>query len=64
MDILLLAISVVMPGSEGREDIENFGYIKLDWLRQHGAFEADILRHDTIVSVICRLKADEIEKAF
>jgi predicted transposase YbfD/YdcC len=64
MDILLLAISAVMSGSEGCEDIENFGHIKLDWLRQYGSFEADIPRHDTIARVICRLKSDEIEKAF
>lgn len=64
LDILLLAISAVMSGSEGWEDIENFGHIKLDWLRQYRPFEAGIPRHDTIARVICRLKADEIEKAF
>ena len=64
MDILLLAISAVMSGSEGWEDIENFGHIKLDWLRQYGSFEAGVPRHDTIARVMCRLKGDEIEKAF
>jgi len=64
MDILLLSISAVMSGSEGWEDIENFGHIKLDWLRKYGSFEAGIPRHDTIDSVICRLKSDEIEQAF
>ena len=64
LDILLLAISAVMSGSEGWEDIENFGHIKLDWLRQYRPFEAGIPRHDTIARVICRLKADEIELAF
>lgn len=64
LDILLLAISAVMSGSEGWEDIENFGHIKLDWLRQYRPFEAGIPRHDTIARVICRLKADEIEGAF
>jgi predicted transposase YbfD/YdcC len=33
-------------------------------LRQHRDFEAGIPKHDTIVRVICRLKADEIEHAF
>lgn len=33
LDILLLAVTAVMSGSEGWEDIENFGHIKLDWLR-------------------------------
>jgi len=51
MDILLLSISAVMSGSERWKDIENFGHIKLDWLRQYGFFEADIPRHDTIVQV-------------
>ncbi len=64
LDILFLAISAVMSGSEGWEDIENFGHIKLDWLRQYRSFEAGIPRHDTIARVICRLKSDEIEQAF
>ena len=64
LDILLLAISAVMSGSEGWEDIEQFGHIKLDWLRQYRPFEAGIPRHDTIARVICRLKPAEIEKAF
>ena len=38
MDILLLSITAVISGSEGWEDIENFGHIKLDWLRQYGLF--------------------------
>ena len=64
LDILLLAVTAVMSGSEGWEDIENFGYIKLDWLRQYRDFEAGIPRHDTIARVISRLKASEIEQAF
>ena len=53
-----------MSGSEGWEDIENFGHIKLDWLRKYRPFEVGIPHHDTIARVICRLKADEIEQAF
>ncbi|MEJ6080900.1 ISAs1 family transposase [Vibrio sp. 1-Bac 57] len=64
LDILLLAMTAVMSGSEGWEDIENFGHIKLDWLRQYRDFEAGIPRHDTIARVISRLKASEIEQAF
>ena len=33
LDILLLAISAVLSGAEGWEDIEDFGHLKLDWLR-------------------------------
>lgn len=64
MDIILLSISAVMSGSEGWEDIEKFGHIKLDWLRKYGSFESGIPRHDTIACVMCRLKSDEIESAF
>jgi predicted transposase YbfD/YdcC len=64
MDILLLAISAVLSGAEGWEDIEDFGHLKLDWLKKYGTFDAGIPRHDTIARVICRLKADEIEYAF
>lgn len=64
LDILLLAISAVLSGAEGWEDIEDFGHLKLDWLRKYRDFKAGIPRHDTIARVICRLKADEIEHAF
>lgn len=64
LDILLLAISAVISGAEGWEDIEDFGHLKLDWLRKYRDFEAGIPKHDTIARVICRLKADEIEHAF
>ena len=64
LDILLLAISAVISGAEGWEDIEDFGHLKLDWLRQYGGFEEGIPRHDTIARVIRRLKAEEIENAF
>lgn len=64
LDILLLSISAVLSGAEGWEDIEDFGHLKLDWLKQYGAFKAGIPKHDTIARVICRLKANEIEHAF
>lgn len=64
LDILLLAISAVISGAEGWEDIEDFGHLKLDWLRQYGDFKAGIPRHDTVARVLRRLKADEIETAF
>lgn len=64
IDILLLSISAVLSGAEGWENIEDFGHLKLDWLRQYGEFKAGIPKHDTIARVICRLKPDEIEKAF
>jgi len=64
LDILLLAISAVLSGAEGWEDIEDFGHLKLDWLKKYGSFKAGIPRHDTIARVLCRLKPEEIEKSF
>jgi len=64
LDILLLAISAILSGAEGWEDIEDFGHLKLDWLRKYRDFAAGIPKHDTIARVICRLKPAEIEHAF
>jgi predicted transposase YbfD/YdcC len=33
IDILLLAISAVLSGAKGWEDIEDFGHLKLNWLK-------------------------------
>nr|WP_112404807.1 hypothetical protein [Vibrio diazotrophicus] len=34
MDILLLSICAALSGAEGWGDNEDFGKLKLDWLRQ------------------------------
>jgi predicted transposase YbfD/YdcC len=54
IDILLLAISAVLSGAQGWECIEDVEHLKLDWLKQYGAFKEGIPRHDTIARVICR----------
>ena len=64
LDIILLAISAVLSGAEGWEQIEDFGIHRLDWLRRYRPFKSGIPRHDTIARVICRLKPEEIERAF
>jgi predicted transposase YbfD/YdcC len=64
IDILLLAISTVLSGAEGWEDVEDFGHLELDWLKQYCTFNVGIPKRDTIARVICRLKADEVESAF
>lgn len=64
LDIILLSISAVLSGAQGWEDIEDFGHLKLDWLKKYRPFKYGIPKHDTIARVICRLKADEIEHAF
>ncbi|NIY89819.1 ISAs1 family transposase [Vibrio campbellii] len=64
LDIIFLAVSAVLSGAEGWEQIEDFGSHRLDWLRRYRPFEYGIPRHDTIARVICRLKPEEIESAF
>jgi predicted transposase YbfD/YdcC len=64
LDIILLAVSAVLSGAEGWEQIEDFGTHRLDWLRRYRPSEYGIPRHDTIARVICRLKPEEIETAF
>ena len=40
LDILLLAISAVLSGAEGWEDIEDFGLLKLNWLKKIRGFQS------------------------
>ncbi|RAU18157.1 ISAs1 family transposase [Nitrincola tibetensis] len=51
-DILLLTICAVMAGSEGCDEIEDFGEAKLDVLRSYGDFDSGPPRADTIARVI------------
>jgi predicted transposase YbfD/YdcC len=51
-DILLLTICAVISGAEGWEDIEDFGHVHLDFLKQYGDFENGIPVHDTIARVV------------
>jgi predicted transposase YbfD/YdcC len=64
IDILFLSVSAVLAGAEGWEDIEHFGQIKLNWLRQYLPFENGIPKHDTIARVLSRLNPDAIQNYF
>ena len=64
LDVMFLAISAVIGGADGWEDIELFGKSRLEWLRGYRPFLNGIPRHDTIARVMCRLKPDEVEEAF
>ncbi|MEI8494070.1 transposase family protein [Escherichia coli] len=54
-EILLLTIFAVISGAEGWEDIEDFGEIHLDFLKQYGDFENGIPVHDTIALALIHL---------
>ncbi|EDL53910.1 putative receptor [Vibrio mediterranei AK1] len=64
LDIILLAVSAVLSGAEGWEQIEDFGIHRLDWLRRYRPFEYGIPQQCTIARVICHFKPEEIETAF
>jgi len=64
IDILFLAVSAVLTGAEGWEDIEQFGIIKLNWLKQYLPYANGIPRHDTIARVLSRLEPVEIQNSF
>jgi len=64
LDILFLAVSAVLAGAEGWEDIEEFGHTKLDWLRQFVPFANGIPRHDTVARVLSRLNPEALQSCF
>ena len=63
-DILFLTVSAVIAGSQGWEDIEDFGHDRLDWLRKYAPFENGIPRHDTIARVISAIDLGHFQKCF
>ena len=51
----------VICGSEGWDEIEDFGHSKLDSLRQYGNFNDGIPSHDTLARVI---NAEQLQTPF
>lgn len=64
IDILFLSVCAVLSGAEGWEDIEDFGLVKLAWLRKYLPFENGIPKHDTIARVLSRLEPSCIQTCF
>jgi predicted transposase YbfD/YdcC len=63
-DILFLTIVAVIGGSEGWEDIEDFGHCHITLLKKYGDFSQGIPVHDTIARVISRVDPDALQHAF
>jgi len=59
--ILFLVACAVICGSEGWDEIEDFGHSKLDSLRQYGNFNDGIPSHDTLARVI---NAEQLQTPF
>ena len=59
IDVLFLAITAVISGCE---EIEDFGYDKLDWLRQYLPFEQGIPSDGTISQIFQIIQPKEFQK--
>jgi predicted transposase YbfD/YdcC len=64
LDILFLSVCAVLSGAEGWEAIEDYGHIKLEWLRKFVPLANGIPRHDTIARVLSRLAPEGLQHAF
>lgn len=63
-DILFLAITAVIAGCEGWEEIEDFGEARLDWLKRYGSYENGIPAHDTIARVVSQIDPEVLQGRF
>lgn len=63
-DIVFLTVCAVIGGSEGWEDIEDFGQAHCRWFQDKGLFPNGLPVHDTIARVISRLAPDEFQACF
>jgi predicted transposase YbfD/YdcC len=63
--IIFLTIAAVVAGAETFVDIEEFGHIKLNWLKKYVSCPDDrIPSHDTIGDFYSRINPKEFEKCF
>lgn len=60
-DMLLLTICAVISGAEVWEEIEDFGHIRLEWLKQYCDFENGIPVYDTIARVVSNANSKSLQ---
>lgn len=63
-DVLFLTVVAVIGGSDGWEDIEDFGHCHLDLLKKYGDYSKGIPVHDTIARIISKVEPDKLQTAF
>jgi predicted transposase YbfD/YdcC len=63
-EILFLTVCSVVSGYEQNRAIEEFGKLKIDWLRRYFPYEYGIPTHETIGNVIGLIDKVTFEKAF
>ena len=63
-DVLFLTLTAVISGAEGWEEIEDFGHLRLKWLKKYGDFSHGIPVHDTIARLVCRIDPQAFHQRF
>lgn len=63
-DILFIAISSIICGAEGWNEMEEFGKAKEDWLKTYLLLPSGIPSHDTFNRVFSSLNPEELERCF
>ena len=63
-EILLLTLCAVICGSEGWNDIELFGWAKLDFLRQYLAYHNGVPSDDTLRRFFRAIDSNQFQRLF
>ena len=64
IDIITIAICAVICGAEGWTDIETYGLVKYEWLKQFLELPNGIPSHDTFSRVFARLNPQQFQQCF
>lgn len=64
LDIIAIALCAVLAGAESWGEVEEWGTIKLAWLRSWLALPHGIPSHDTFGRVFSRIDPDQLETGF
>jgi len=62
--VLLIAITAILSGAGGWNEIENYGEAKIDWPRTFLTLPSGIASHDTFNCVFAALDLQQLEKGF
>ena len=64
IDLITIAICAVICGAEGWTDIETYGLVKSEWLKQFLELPNGIPSHDTFSRVFARLNPQQFQQGF
>ena len=64
IDIITIAIAATLCGCEGYEEIEDFGYVRYDWLKTFLELPNGIPSHDTFNRVFALMDPKKFEDCF